>query len=95
MCFDHGDRCFSTQRPLARKFKRGDQLRREDSGTILDVLILANVIDFPMFCLLAAWAGVINLPSKICIWWIVDAASYTIVGSIALGIVAEKLAPVE
>ncbi|MBT8095334.1 MAG: hypothetical protein KJP08_11030 [Gammaproteobacteria bacterium] len=44
-------------------------------------------------CLMAAWSGVFNLPSKIWIWWGIDAAIYTIIGAIVLGIVAEKLAP--
>jgi hypothetical protein len=43
--------------------------------------------------LMAAWSGVFNLPNKIWIWWGVDAVIYTIIGSIVLGIVAEKLAP--
>ena len=45
--------------------------------------------------LMAAWSGVFNLPYKIWIWWGVDAAIYTIIGSIVLGIVAEKLAPAD
>lgn len=45
--------------------------------------------------LMAAWSGVFNLPNKIWIWWGVDAAIYTIIGSIVLGIVAEKLAPAD
>lgn len=46
-------------------------------------------------CLMAAWSGVFNLPGKIWIWWGVDAAIYTIVGSIVLGIVTEKLSPAD
>jgi len=46
-------------------------------------------------CLMAAWSGVFNLPSKIWIWWGIDAAIYTIIGSIVLGIVVHKLAPAE
>ena len=42
---------------------------------------------------MAAYSGVFNLPYKIWIWWGVDAAIYVILGSIVLGIVAEKLAP--
>lgn len=45
--------------------------------------------------LMAAWSGVFNLPGKIWIWWGVDAAIYTITGAIALGIVAQKLAPAD
>ena len=45
--------------------------------------------------LMAAWSGVFNLPYKIWIWWGIDAAIYTIIGSIVLGIVAEKLAPAD
>lgn len=45
--------------------------------------------------LMAAWSGVFNLPNKIWVWWSIDAAIYTIVGSIVLGIVAEKLAPAD
>ena len=46
-------------------------------------------------CLMAAWSGIFNLPIKIWIWWGIDAAIYTIVGSIVLGIVVQKLAPAE
>lgn len=46
-------------------------------------------------CLMAAWSGVFNLPGKIWIWWGIDAAIYTIIGSIVLGIVAQKLAPAD
>jgi len=46
-------------------------------------------------CLMAAWSGVFNLPNKIWIWWGIDAAIYTILGSIVLGIVVQKLAPAE
>lgn len=45
--------------------------------------------------LMASWSGVFNLPSKIWVWWSIDALIYTIVGSIVLGIVAEKLAPAD
>ena len=45
--------------------------------------------------LMAAWSGVFNLPNKIWIWWGVDAEIYTIIGSIVLGIVAEKFAPAD
>jgi hypothetical protein len=45
--------------------------------------------------LMAAWSGVFNLPNNIWIWWGIDAAIYTLVGSIVLGIVAEKLAPAD
>ena len=45
--------------------------------------------------LMAAWSGVFNLPYEIWIWWAVDALIYTLAGSIVLGLVAEKLAPVE
>ena len=45
--------------------------------------------------LMAAWSGVFNLPYEIWIWWAVDALIYVLVGSIVLGIVAEKLAPVQ
>jgi hypothetical protein len=44
---------------------------------------------------MAAWSGVFNLPSKIWIWWGIDAAIYTIIGSIVLGIVVQKLAPAD
>jgi len=44
---------------------------------------------------LAGWSGVFNLPYKIWIWWGIDALIFTIVGSLVLGIVAEKLTPVE
>jgi hypothetical protein len=45
--------------------------------------------------LMAGWSGVFNLPNKIWVWWSIDALIYTIVGTIVLGIVAEKLAPTE
>ena len=44
---------------------------------------------------LAGWSGVFNLPYKIWIWCGIDALIFTIVGSLVLGIVAEKLTPVE
>ena len=44
---------------------------------------------------MAGWSGVFDLPYKIWIWWGVDALIFTLVGSIALGLVAEKLAPAE
>lgn len=44
---------------------------------------------------MAGWSGVFNLPYSIWLWWAADALIYTLVGSLALGIVAEKLAPVE
>jgi hypothetical protein len=44
--------------------------------------------------LMAGWSGVFNLPANLWVWWAVDAAIYVIVGSIVLGIVAEKLVPV-
>ena len=44
---------------------------------------------------MAGWSGVFDLPYKIWIWWGVDALIWTLVGSIALGVVAEKLAPAE
>ena len=44
---------------------------------------------------MAAWSGVFNLPYNIWLWWAVDAVIYTLVGAIVLGVVAEKLAPVE
>ena len=45
--------------------------------------------------LMAGWSGVFNLPYIIWGWWAVDALIYTLVGAIVLGLVAEKLAPVE
>ena len=45
--------------------------------------------------LMAAWSGVFNLPYEIWVWWAIDALIYTLAGAIVLGIVAEKLAPVE
>jgi hypothetical protein len=45
--------------------------------------------------LMAAWQGIFNLPTEIWVWWSVDAAIYVLLGSIVLGIVAEKLAPAE
>jgi hypothetical protein len=45
--------------------------------------------------LMAAWQGIFNLPTEIWVWWAVDAAIYVLLGSIVLGIVAEKLAPAE
>jgi hypothetical protein len=45
--------------------------------------------------LMAAWSGIFNLPTEIWIWWAVDAAIYVILGSIVLGIVAQKLAPAD
>ena len=44
---------------------------------------------------MAGWSGVFDLPYNIWIWWAVDAVIYTLVGAVVLGIVAEKLAPVE
>ena len=44
---------------------------------------------------MASWSGVFNLPYNIWGWWIIDALIYTLVGAIALGAVAEKLAPAE
>lgn len=45
--------------------------------------------------LMAAWQGIFDLPTEIWVWWAVDAAIYVLLGSIVLGIVAEKLAPVD
>ena len=44
---------------------------------------------------MAGWSGVFNLPANIWAWWAIDALVFVLVGSIVLGIVAEKLAPVE
>jgi hypothetical protein len=44
---------------------------------------------------MGAMSGVFNLPYEIWGWWAVDALIYILVGSVVLGIVAEKLAPVE
>jgi len=44
---------------------------------------------------MAGWSGVFDLPYNIWFWWAVDALVYTLIGSAALGLVAEKLAPVE
>ena len=44
---------------------------------------------------MAGWSGVFNLPYNIWGWWAVDALIYILVGSVVLGLVAEKLAPVE
>jgi hypothetical protein len=44
---------------------------------------------------MAGWSGVFNLPTNIWIWWAIDALVFILAGSIVMGIVAEKLAPVE
>jgi len=44
---------------------------------------------------MAGWSGVFDLPYEIWAWWAVDAVIFTLVGSVALGFVAEKLAPVD
>ena len=46
-----------------------------------------------MFCL--GWFGIFDLPAKIWTWWAVEGYIYWIPGGIALGFVAEKLAPKE
>lgn len=40
--------------PACPPVKTGDQLRHQGSGTILDALILANAIDFPILQLFEA-----------------------------------------
>ncbi len=44
---------------------------------------------------MAGWSGVFDLPYNIWLWWGVDALIFMLVGSIVLGLVAEKLVPVE
>lgn len=41
------------------------------------------------------WSGVFDLPYKIWGWWAAEGLVYFVVGGIALGFVAEKLAPAE
>ncbi len=40
-----------------------------------------------------AWFGVFNLPAKILVWWSVDGLILNVLGGIALGVVADKVAP--
>ena len=44
-------------------------------------------------CVIAGWAGVFNLPTKIWVWWGVEQFVYYPLGGIALGWVGGKLAP--
>jgi hypothetical protein len=46
-------------------------------------------------CLMAAWSGVFNLPAKIFFNDTATTEIYTIIGSIVLGIVVQKLAPAD
>jgi len=39
------------------------------------------------------WSGVFDLPDEIWIWWALEALLYFLIGGLALGWVAEKLAP--
>lgn len=45
--------------------------------------------------LMAGLHGVFNLPEKLWVWWGVDSLTYTVIGAIALGFAAEKLAPTD
>lgn len=44
---------------------------------------------------MASWSGIFNLPYNIWIWWASEALVYALVGSTVMGLVAEKLAPVD
>jgi hypothetical protein len=41
----------------------------------------------------AGWSGVFNLPNNIWAWWIVEGFFYFVVGGLALGWIAARIAP--
>lgn len=43
--------------------------------------------------LMLGWSGVFNLPDQVWVWWSAEGILYYVVGGVALGWVAEKLAP--
>ncbi len=55
-------------------------------GVIAALFVLVNALGY---------RGVFNLPDTIWQWWIIDAAILHLVGATVLGIVAQKVAPVQ
>lgn len=44
---------------------------------------------------MASWSGIFNLPYNIWLWWAAEMLVYALVGSAVMGLVAEKLVPVD
>lgn len=53
-------------------------------GVIVSIFVLINALGY--------W-GVFNLPGQIWTWWVIEGVVLNLAGSVALGVVAQKLSP--